>query len=173
MHKSILSLQFPTIASKPLNTTIASEPSTNTLEIQTDTSKPFQLEVLALIIFEIKRFQLFPLEFQNSILAKYIMQTETKSPLTCLLCNVIIELTREEADNEELMTSLGLDQATSPIVIEDDTSENNDDERTPDASNCSANVQDNLKNTPNEIAKMIPRIQLQMMGIIILLKIGH
>ncbi|CAB4391002.1 unnamed protein product [Rhizophagus irregularis] len=42
------------------------------------------------------------------------------------------------------------DQATSPIVIEDDASENNDDERTPDASNRSANVQDNLENTPNE-----------------------
>ncbi|CAG8734010.1 13729_t:CDS:1, partial [Funneliformis caledonium] len=112
---------------------------------------------------------------------------ETDPPLTCPSCNVIIELTREEAvlasgkyhlqkkqtdtgqGNEELMTSLGLveggsragqgsqskqvtmqDQATSPIVIEDDTSENNDDERTPDASNRSANVQDNLENTPNE-----------------------
>ena len=72
-------------------------------------------------------------------------------------------------DDEELMASLGLvesdsragqgsqsehvtmqDQATSPIVIEDDASENNDDERTPDASNRSANVQDNLENTPNE-----------------------
>ena len=41
------------------------------------------------------------------------------------------------------------DQATSPIVIEDDASENND-ERTPDASNRSANVQDNLENIPNE-----------------------
>ena len=34
-------------------------------------------------------------------------------------------------------------QATSPIMIEDDASENNDDERTPDASNRSANVQTN------------------------------
>ncbi|CAG8627599.1 2402_t:CDS:1 [Funneliformis mosseae] len=42
------------------------------------------------------------------------------------------------------------DQATSPIVIEDDASENNDDERIPDASNRSVNVQDNLENTPNE-----------------------
>ncbi|PKK61814.1 hypothetical protein RhiirC2_760298 [Rhizophagus irregularis] len=42
------------------------------------------------------------------------------------------------------------DQVTSPIVIEDDASENNDDERTPDASNRSANVQDNPENTPNE-----------------------
>ena len=42
------------------------------------------------------------------------------------------------------------DQATSPIVIEDDASENNDDERIPDASNRSANVQDNLENTHNE-----------------------
>src|SRR3954454_9731669 len=41
------------------------------------------------------------------------------------------------------------DQATSPIVIKDDASENNDDER-PDASNCSANVQDNSENTSNE-----------------------
>ena len=85
------------------------------------------------------------------------MQAETDPPLTCPSCNVIIELTREEAvlasgkyhlqkkqtdtgqGNEELMTSLGLvkggsrtgqgsqskqvtirDQATSPIIIEDD-----------------------------------------------------
>jgi hypothetical protein len=77
--------------------------------------------------------------------------------------------TGTEQDDEELMASLGFvegdsragqgsqskhvtmkDQATSPIVIEDDASENNDDERTPDASNRSANVQDNLENTPNE-----------------------
>ncbi|CAG8666218.1 15898_t:CDS:2, partial [Funneliformis caledonium] len=77
--------------------------------------------------------------------------------------------TDTEQDDEELMASLGLvegdsragqgsqskhvtmkDQETSPIVIEDDASENNDDERTPDASNRSANVQDNLENTPNE-----------------------
>ena len=114
------------------------------------------------------------------------MRAETES-LICSSCNIIIELTREEAvlasgkyhlqkkqtgtgqGNEELMASLGLveggsragqggqskqvtmqDQATSPIVIEDDASENNDDERTPDASNRSANVKDNLENTPNE-----------------------
>src|SRR6266511_2981571 len=108
------------------------------------------------------------------------MQAETEPPLTCPSCNIIIELTREEAllasgkyhlqkkqtdtgqGDEELMSLLGLveggsragqgsqskqvtmqDQATSPIVIEDDVSENNDDERTPDASNRSANLQDN------------------------------
>src|ERR1044071_3696818 len=125
--------------------------------------------------------------FHRLCIEKYIMQAETDPPLTCPSCNVIIELTREEAvlasgkyhiqkkqtdtgqDDEELMASLGLveggsragqgsqskhvtmkDQATSPIVIEDDASENNDDERTPDASNRSANVQNNLENTPNE-----------------------
>ncbi|CAG8625892.1 15864_t:CDS:2, partial [Funneliformis mosseae] len=64
--------------------------------------------------------------------------------------------------DEELMDSLGLveddpragqgsqskqvtmqDQVTSPIMIEDDASENNDNERIPDASNRSANVQTN------------------------------
>ena len=35
------------------------------------------------------------------------------------------------------------DQATSPIMIEDDTSDNNDDEGTPDVSNRSANIQTN------------------------------
>ena len=77
--------------------------------------------------------------------------------------------TDTEQDDEELMASLGLveggsragqgsqskqvtmqDQATSPIVIEDDASENNDDERTPDASNRSANVEDNPEDIPNE-----------------------
>jgi len=114
------------------------------------------------------------------------MQAETE-PLTCPSCNIIIELTREEAvlasgkyhlqkkqtgtgqGDEALISSLGFmnddshvgqgsqlkqvtmqDQATSPIVIEDDASENNDDERTPDTLNRSANVQDNLENTSNE-----------------------
>ncbi|CAG8453837.1 6570_t:CDS:2 [Funneliformis mosseae] len=72
-------------------------------------------------------------------------------------------------NDEELMSLLGLveggsragqgsqskqvtmqDQVTSPIVIEDDASENNDDERTPDASNRSANLQDNPEDIPNE-----------------------
>ncbi|CAB5353421.1 unnamed protein product [Rhizophagus irregularis] len=70
--------------------------------------------------------------------------------------------TNATKDDEELMDSLRLveddsragqgsqlkqvimqDQATSPIMIKDDASENNDDERTPDASNCSANIQTN------------------------------
>ncbi|GET57657.1 hypothetical protein GLOIN_2v1470034 [Rhizophagus irregularis DAOM 181602=DAOM 197198] len=36
------------MASEPLGTTISNEPLTGTSEIQTDTSEPFQLEVLAL-----------------------------------------------------------------------------------------------------------------------------
>ena len=217
MHGSILSLQFPTMASEPSSATIASEPSTSTSEIQTDTSEPSQLEVLALnylrnqeistiptripklnpcsicqrviLKFRFQSFAVLDCEhlFHRQCLEKYIMQAETEPPLTCPSCNVIIELTREEAvlasgkyhfqkkqtdtgqGNEELMTSLGLveggshagqgglskqvtmqDQATSPIVIEDDASENNDDERTPDASNRSANVEDNPEDIPNE-----------------------
>lgn len=42
------------------------------------------------------------------------------------------------------------DQATSPIVFIDDTSDNNDDERKAEALNHTANVQDNLENTSNE-----------------------
>src|SRR2546421_6885212 len=195
-HFALHSLQF---------ITMASEPSTSTSEIQTDTSEPSQLEVLALnylrnqeistiptripklnpcsicqrviLKFRFQSFVVLDCEhlFHCQCLMKYIMQAETEPPLTCPLCNVIIELTREEAvlafgkyhlqkkqtdtgqGNEKLMPSLGLveggsragqggqskqvtmqDQATSPIVIEDDTSENNDDERTPDASNRSA-----------------------------------
>ena len=48
MHGSILSLQFPTMASEPSSTTIASEPSTSTSEIQADTTEHSQLEALAL-----------------------------------------------------------------------------------------------------------------------------
>ena len=48
MGAFILSLQFITMASEPSSATIASEPSTGTSEIQTDTSEPSQLEVLAL-----------------------------------------------------------------------------------------------------------------------------
>src|SRR5436190_24379829 len=48
MGTFILSLQFITMTSEPSSTTIASEPSTSTSEIQTDTSEPSQLKVLAL-----------------------------------------------------------------------------------------------------------------------------
>ena len=47
-HFALHSLQFITMASEPSSTTIPSEPSTSTSEIQTDTSEPSQLEVLAL-----------------------------------------------------------------------------------------------------------------------------
>src|SRR5215212_4355355 len=178
MGAFILSLQF---------ITMASEPSTSTSEIQTDTSEPSQLEVLALnylrnqeistipsripklnpcsicqrviLKFRFQSFVVLDCEhlFHRLCLEKYIMQAETDPPLACPSCNVIIELTREEAvlasgkyhlqkkqtdtgqDDEELMASLGLveggsragqgsqskqvtmqDQATSPIIIEDD-----------------------------------------------------
>ena len=181
MHGSILSLQFPTMASEPSSTTIASEPSTSTSEIQTDTSEPSQLEVLALnylqnqeistiptsipklnpcsicqkviLKFRFQSFVVLGCEhlFHRQCLENYIMRAETNPfTLTCPSCNIIIELTREEAvlasgkyhlqkkqtGNEELMASLGLveddsraglskqvtmqDQATSPIIIEDD-----------------------------------------------------
>ena len=187
MGAFILSLQFITMTSEPSSTTIASEPSTSTSEIQTDTSEPSQLEVLALnylrnqeistiptripklnpcsicqrviLKFRFQSFVVLDCEhlFHRLCLEKYIMQAETEPPLTCPSCNVIIELTREEAvlasgkyhlqkkqtdtgqDDEELMASLGLveggsragqgsqskqvtmqDQATSPIIIEDD-----------------------------------------------------
>jgi hypothetical protein len=61
------------------------------------------------------------------------------------------------------------DQATSPIVIEDDASENNDDER-PDAPPMYKII---WRIHLMKIVEMIPRIQLRMMGIIILLKIGY
>src|SRR5437764_4539606 len=118
MGAFILSLQFTIMASEPLSATIANEPST-TLEIQTDTSEPSQLEVLALnylrnqeistiptrilklnpcSICQRFRFQSFVVLdcehlFHRQCLEKYIMQAETNPPLTCPSCNVIIELT--------------------------------------------------------------------------------
>ena len=144
------------MTSEPSSTTIASEPSTSTSEIQTDTSEPSQLEVLALnylrnqeistiptripklnpcsicqrviLKFRFQSFVVLDCEhlFHRQCLEKYIMQAETEPPLTCPSCNVIIELTREEAvlasgkyhlqkkqtdtgqGDEELMALLGL-----------------------------------------------------------------
>ncbi|CAI2190197.1 8155_t:CDS:2 [Funneliformis geosporum] len=155
-HFALHSLQFIPMASEPSSATIASEPSTSTSEIQTDTSEPSQLEVLALnylrnqeistiptripklnpcsicqrviLKFRFQSFVVLDCEhlFHRQCLEKYIMQAETEPPLTCPSCNVIIELTREEAvlasgkyhlqkkqtgtgqGNEELMSSLGL-----------------------------------------------------------------
>src|SRR4051794_41035269 len=160
LHTSLFalhSLQFITMAtSEPSSTTIASEPSTSTSEIQTDTTEPSQLEVLALNylrnqdIFTIPsripklnpcsicqrailtyRFQSFVVLdcehlFHRLCLERYIMQAEAElGSLTCPSCNIIIELTREEAvltsgkyhlqkkqtdtgqDDEELMALLG------------------------------------------------------------------
>ncbi|GBC34915.2 hypothetical protein RhiirA5_413971 [Rhizophagus irregularis] len=77
--------------------------------------------------------------FQLKVLAlNYLQNQEISTILTSILklnsCSIY------QKDDEELMTSLELD----------DTSENNDDERIPDASNRSANVQNNLENTSNE-----------------------
>ncbi|GET04432.1 hypothetical protein GLOIN_2v1470034 [Rhizophagus clarus] len=212
------------MTSEPSSTTIASEPSTSTSEIQTDTSEPSQLEVLALnylrnqeistiptripklnpcsicqrviLKFRFQSFVVMDCEhlFHRLCIEKYIMQAETEPPLTCPSCNVIIELTREEAvlasgkyhlqkkqtdtgqDDEELMASLGLveggsragqgsqskqvtmqDQATSPIMIEDDddNQSNSVDNRTPENQANSndeiraTNTQDNLENRSN------------------------
>src|SRR5436190_12604838 len=122
----ILSLQFTTMASEPSSATIASELSTSTSEIQTDTSEPSQLEVLALnylrnqeistipsripklnpcsicqkaiLTFRFQSFVVLNCEhiFHRQCLERYIMQAETES-LTYPSCNTIIELTREEA----------------------------------------------------------------------------
>ncbi|GBB86333.1 hypothetical protein RclHR1_12760001, partial [Rhizophagus clarus] len=212
------------MTSEPSSTTIASEPSTSTSEIQTDTSEPSQLEVLALnylrnqeistiptripklnpcsicqrviLKFRFQSFVVMDCEhlFHRLCIEKYIMQAETEPPLTCPSCNVIIELTREEAvlasgkyhlqkkqtdtgqDDEELMASLGFveggsragqgsqskqvtmqDQATSPIMIEDDddNQSNSVDNRTPENQANSndeiraTNTQDNLENRSN------------------------
>ncbi|PKK58042.1 hypothetical protein RhiirC2_796950, partial [Rhizophagus irregularis] len=110
------------MASEPSSATIASEPSTSTSEIQTDTSEPSQLEVLALNYLRNQEISIIP-----SSIPKLNPCTEAETgSLTCPLCNIIIELTREEAvlasgkyhlqkkqtgtgqGNEELMASLGL-----------------------------------------------------------------
>ncbi|CAG8653540.1 17069_t:CDS:2 [Funneliformis caledonium] len=99
---------------------MASEPSTSTLEIQTDTSEPSQLEVLALNYLRNQEILTIPTRILK------LNPCKTEPPLTCPLCNVIIELTREEVvltsgkyhlqkkqtdtgqGNEKLMTSLRL-----------------------------------------------------------------
>ncbi|PKY32590.1 hypothetical protein RhiirB3_420230, partial [Rhizophagus irregularis] len=213
------------MASEPSSATIASEPSTGTSEIQTDTSEPSQLEVLALnylrnqeistipsrilklnpcsicqrviLKFRFQSFVVLDCEhlFHRQCLENYIMQADTDPfTLTCPSCNVIIELTREEAvlasgkyhlqkkqtdtgqGDEDLMASLGFvegdfragqgsqskhvtmkDQATSPIMIEDDddNQSNSVDNRTPENQANSndeiraTNTQDNLENQSN------------------------
>ncbi|RGB34394.1 hypothetical protein C1646_815401 [Rhizophagus diaphanus] len=141
------------MASKPSSATIASEPLTSTSEIQTDTLEPSQLEYLPKsnlnisisIVCCVRLRTHFPPPIEEVVLAsgKYHLQKKQ---------------TDTGEDDEELMALLGLvegdsragqgsqskhvtmqDQATSPIMIEDDASENNDDERTPDTSNRSAN----------------------------------
>src|SRR3954454_16733885 len=116
------------MASELSSATIASEPSTSASEIQTDTSEPSQLEVLALnylrnqevstipssilklnpcsicrkaiLKFRFQAFVVLDCEnlFHRLCLERYIMQVEAETgSLTCPSCNIIIELTREEA----------------------------------------------------------------------------
>ena len=59
------------MASKPSSTTITSEPLTSISEIQTDTSEPSQLEVLALNYLRNQEILTIPSEFRNSILAVF------------------------------------------------------------------------------------------------------
>ncbi|CAI2187446.1 19314_t:CDS:2 [Funneliformis geosporum] len=59
-HFALHSLQFIPMASEPSSATIASEPSTSTSEIQTDTSEPPQLEVLALIYLRNQEISTIP-----------------------------------------------------------------------------------------------------------------
>ncbi|PKC58263.1 hypothetical protein RhiirA1_471241 [Rhizophagus irregularis] len=106
--------------------------STNTFEIQTDTFEPFQLKVLALNYLQNQEI--------STILTSILKLNSCRHILRSILCKEKQNTFFVLCDDEELMTSLELD----------DTSENNDDERIPDASNRSANVQNNLENTSNE-----------------------
>src|SRR3954451_3019079 len=126
MYGSILSLQFPTMASEPSSTTIASEPSTSTSEIQADTSEPSQLEVLALnylrnqeistipsrilklnpcsicqrviLTYRFQSFVVLDCEhiFHRQCLEKYILRAEMKYS-SCPSYSITIELISEEA----------------------------------------------------------------------------
>jgi hypothetical protein len=153
---------------------MTTESSTSTSEIQADTSVPSQLEALALnylrnqeistipsripklnpcsicqkaiLTFRFQSFIVLGCEhlFHRQCLEKYIMQAETEPPLTCPSCNIIIELTREEAvlaSGEYLIQKKQTDsragqgsqskqvtmqdQATSPIMIEDEDDDDN------------------------------------------------
>ena len=59
------------MASEPSSTTIANELSTSTSEIQTDTSEPSQLEVLALNYLRNQEISTIPTEFRNLIIAVF------------------------------------------------------------------------------------------------------
>ncbi|RGB24204.1 hypothetical protein C1646_773411 [Rhizophagus diaphanus] len=190
------SLQFITMASEPSSATITSEPSTSTSEIQTNTSESSQLEVLALNYLQNQEISTIPtrilkinhcsicqrvilkFQFQSFVvmdcehlfhclcIEKYIMQAETKPPLTCPSCN----------DYKELIALLGLveggsragqgsqskqvtmqDQVTNPIMIEDDddNQSNSVDNRTlKNQANSNyeihaINTQNNLENQSN------------------------
>ncbi|RIA94553.1 hypothetical protein C1645_817816 [Glomus cerebriforme] len=97
----------------------------NKLRTFLDTFEPFQLEVFALNYL------------QNQEILTILTSIPKLNP--CSICQRKKQ-TDTEQDDEELMASLELD----------DASENNDDERTSDTSNCFVNVQNNLENTPNE-----------------------
>ncbi|CAG8694605.1 10194_t:CDS:2, partial [Funneliformis caledonium] len=79
------------MASESSNVTIASKPLTSTSEIQTDTFKPFQLEVFALNYLQNQEI----LTIFTRILK--LNSCKTEPSLIYPLCNLIIELTREEA----------------------------------------------------------------------------
>ncbi|CAG8741032.1 13253_t:CDS:2 [Rhizophagus irregularis] len=86
------------MASEPLGTTISNEPLTGTSEIQTDTSEPFQLEVLALAIMneitvtEVKEAEE---EKKNKQVVKKVkrknFQKQAEATITINLTNIFLD----------------------------------------------------------------------------------
>ena len=74
------------MTSEPSSTTIASKPSTSTSEIQTDTSEPFQLEVLALKLFLKSRDFNYPQQYSETQSLQYLPKSNPKIPILIVCC---------------------------------------------------------------------------------------
>jgi hypothetical protein len=70
------------MASEPSSATIASEPSTSTSEIQTDTSEPSQLEVLALNYLRNQEISTIP----TTQSLQYLPKSNPKIPISIVRC---------------------------------------------------------------------------------------
>ncbi|RIA85761.1 hypothetical protein C1645_830312 [Glomus cerebriforme] len=133
-----------------------SEPSTSTSEIQTDTSEFRAFPTRSTCIKLSLKSRDFNYPQQNS-------ETQSLQEEAVLVSGEYL-IQKKQTDSRAGQGSQSKqvtmqDQATSPIVIEDDASDDNDDERTPDASNRSPignDSQDSATNDENNTAQSRP-----------------
>ena len=74
------------MASEPSSATIASEPSTSTSEIQTDTSEPSQLEVLDIKLASKSRDINYPQQNSETQSLQYLPKSNPKIPISIVCC---------------------------------------------------------------------------------------